>query len=148
MKIILDTGFLSSLVKIGKLQLIKDFFGVGGLYIPKAVLNELSRGKPLETPTWIRVAKSKGLKRPDLGLGESEAISLAKETGSILLIDDRRARDVAVGLGVVTFDLPTFLLACKERGLLNKQEVKGVIEGLKERDYYIFETGVEEELLR
>ncbi len=41
--IILDADFLSSFLKIGKLDLIRDFFRVEVLYIPVAVFNEISK---------------------------------------------------------------------------------------------------------
>ena len=40
--IILDTDFLSSFLKIGRLNLVKDFFNVKFLHIPVSVLREIS----------------------------------------------------------------------------------------------------------
>ena len=54
-----------------------------------------------------------------LGAGETEGIALARSIeGSVVLLDDRRAREVAASLGVrVTGTLGVLLLA-KERGLV------------------------------
>lgn len=42
MKVVLDTGFISSLFKINRLSLIKKLFNVKTVSIPNAVLRELT----------------------------------------------------------------------------------------------------------
>ncbi len=43
--VVLDADFLSSFLKIGKLSLIRDFFGVKKLHIPAAVFGEIAKTK-------------------------------------------------------------------------------------------------------
>ena len=43
MHIIVDTDFLSSFLKIGRLELVKEFFGVENMHIPVAVLYEIAK---------------------------------------------------------------------------------------------------------
>lgn len=45
MKIVLDTGFISSLFKINRLDLLKKFFDVKTASTPNAVLVELSKAR-------------------------------------------------------------------------------------------------------
>ena len=43
MHVIVDTDFLSSFLKIGRLELVKEFFGLDKIYIPVAVLYEIAK---------------------------------------------------------------------------------------------------------
>ena len=42
MHVVCDTDFLSSFLKIGRLELVKEFFGVDNIHIPVAVLYEIA----------------------------------------------------------------------------------------------------------
>lgn len=58
-----------------------------------------------------------------LGVGENEAIALAVEIGSsILLVDDRRAREEAEHRGLLTIGTITILDIADERGLLDFEQ--------------------------
>lgn len=84
----------------------------------------------------------------DLGMGEREAISLTLSKGAILLIDDQIAKERAIEMGVKAFDLNMFLHACKEKGLISREEMKAIIRDLKEKDHYDFKNSVEKGLLK
>jgi len=43
MIIVCDTDFLSSLLKVNRLEMVKDLFKEENLYIPPAVLGEIAR---------------------------------------------------------------------------------------------------------
>ncbi len=74
-----------------------------------------------------------------LGPGEQEAIALSLElTGSVLLMNDNRAGQVATRLGVEVFNVPGFLLACKLSGSIGQKQIEDLIAALKERDHYGF----------
>lgn len=54
-----------------------------------------------------------------LGRGEAEAIALALELGAdVLLIDERKARKAALGLGVPVTGVLGFLLEAKKKGAI------------------------------
>ncbi len=60
MIIICDTDFLSSLLKITRLELVKDLFKEENLYIPVAVLSEIAEINliaDLLNKDWIKVKK-------------------------------------------------------------------------------------------
>lgn len=148
MKIVIDTGFISSLFKINRLELVKKLFCVEKIYIPNAVLTELSKSKffndftthiaPNEEEVddihWIIALYATPIDDQEIGLGEREAISLARDLNAILLIDDRIAKDKATG--IPTFDLSMFLKDCKEKGLIDREEMIIIIKELKEKDFY------------
>jgi predicted nucleic acid-binding protein len=132
--IIVDTGFLSSLYKINRLELIKKHFKVDYVVISNATFIELSKTKfftdlmrhiaidedLLDEKYWILIKKS-DIKISDgrLGNGEKEAISIALVENNqdvLLLIDDRTARAVAKREGIMTATLPEFLLDCPDTG--------------------------------
>ena len=132
--IIVDTGFLSSLYKINRLELIKKHFKVDYIVISNATFLELSKTKfftelmrhiaidedLLDEKYWILIKKS-DIKISDerLGNGEKEAISIAlaeKNQDALLLIDDRTARAVAKRDGTMTATPPESLLDSHDTG--------------------------------
>lgn len=80
-------------------------------------------------------------------MGEREAITLALNTGAILLIDDQPAKERAIEIGIEAFDLTMFLHACKKKGIISQEEMKIIIRDLKEKDYYEFKKSVQNDLL-
>lgn len=84
-------------------------------------------------------------KYPELGIGELSVIASAGN--KIAFIEDRKAEKVAEKEGLAVFNIPELLLVCKERGLIDKEEIKQIIEELKDKDRYHFKKEVEEVLL-
>ena len=155
--IIVDTGFLSSLFKINRLELLKTHFETEYIVIPNAIFEELSKTDffvelihfiavnedYMDEKRWIQVKKTElEVDEDKLGSGEKEAISLAKQHNALLLIDDRAARSVAKSEGVMTATLPEFLLDCKDAHNLSKNDILLIIELLAERDFYKFKNDV------
>ncbi|MEB3780661.1 MAG: DUF3368 domain-containing protein, partial [Desulfurococcales archaeon] len=67
--------------------------------------------------------------------GEAEAIALALEKGSLLVIDDLKGRKLARRLGLRLIGTLGLLKTLKLKGLI--REVKPAIERLKEKGFYI-----------
>jgi len=59
-----------------------------------------------------------------------------------------KAEKIAEREGLSVFNIPELLLLCKEKGLIDKEEIKQIIEELKDKDRYHFKKEVEEVLLR
>jgi len=102
--IISDTSCLIALSNIGQLDLLKKLFG--RVTITPEVLDEFTKKYNEKIPEWIDIKEAKNKEKviklnTDLGLGESSSIILATETpGSLVIIDEKKAREYALNLGL------------------------------------------------
>lgn len=152
MTVVIDTSFISSLFKAGYVNLIKEFFKESEIFISTGVLKELSESEffseLIPQNKWVKVKKSSAIKNKSLGLGERQTIKLAMDLNAIALIDDRKAKAIAIKKSIKTFDLPQFLLACKETQTINKKQLKKILKKLKEKDHYKLKKTIKKELLK
>lgn len=100
----------------------------GEVWIPDAVHGEYQRGRAhhpgspdLDTFAWLKVHPV--LPHPAvpaiLDAGEAAALSLALHSSArLILLDERRARQVAAGLGLTVAGSLTVLIEAKKRGLI------------------------------
>jgi len=139
-QVVLDADFLSAFLKIERLSIVRELFGLDFVLTPPAVYREIGVTDLLPRLTaisWIEVRepdaeKMEVLGRDEvftrLGAGEREAIALCMELGDgVLLMNDNRARQVAVRLGVRVFNVPTFLLAYKNSGLADREQIVDLV---------------------
>jgi len=149
MRVVADTSPLIALGRVESLPLLKDLYRT--IWIPPAVHQELLRGSrrlgepnPLRHAPWVRIARrphqlSGMLLRVNLGSGESEALALAIESkSSLLLIDELPARSVAHTLGLRYTGTLGILLEAKARQLI--LEVRPLVERLMEQGFHISEA--------
>jgi len=154
--VVLDTDFLSAFLKIDLLSLVRDFYAVEVLLVPPAVFREVSCTQLVESLaalSWVRVESPQSGERPfvddpRLGQGEMDAIALARQReDSILLTNDNRALEAARRAGLRVVDIPAFLLSCKQGGVLDREQIRSVIQALWEKDHYRFRKEVQDLLL-
>jgi predicted nucleic acid-binding protein len=113
--IISNASPLIALEQIGHLSLLKQLFGT--IRVPPAVANEVAPTVVL--PPWVErheLAQPIGpqILGASLGPGESEAVSLALETGAqLVLLDDRPARRLARALHLPVMGTLGILLTAK-----------------------------------
>lgn len=136
MVVVSNSSPLIALSRIGKLEILRKLYHK--IVIPKAVekeivsdpLKEFNLGKL----PWIEV---KSLRHPlcveilsaDLGLGESEALSLGLELkADLILLDEVAARAIAESIGLRFTGTLGMLLKAKEKKFI--QSVKELIEQL------------------
>ena len=149
--VILDSDFLSAFLKIEQMPLIRSLYQVDTVAVPPAVYREIALTDllpRLNALTWIQVvapshSQIDALTRDGnfrrLGAGEQEAIALAIERSeSVLLGNDNQARRIATKLGVRVINIPAFLLACKQTGLVNQKSMFTIIDDLREKDFFGF----------
>ncbi len=117
--VVSDASPLIALHQIGNLGLLGTLFGT--VLIPPAVARE---ALSVERPAWI-VERSltkpmaPPVARARLGLGESEALSLAMEVGADrVIIDELAGRILAQRLGLPLVGTLGILLAAKRKGLI------------------------------
>lgn len=162
MKIIVDTGFLSSLAKIDRLDLITEFFGSEEFSVPTQVLDELKRSEVYgkisdevireEGDGEIRIDAIEidysqlNYSRERYGKGEIACIELSREK-DVILIDDRDAKRLAKQEGKNCYDLPTFLLSCKKKDILDSKEMQKILKDLKNEDRYQFTDKIKQKLV-
>ena len=158
MTVLVDTGFLSSLVKIERVGLITEFFDSDEFIVPTQVIQELKQSDVYDrlsaaltvTEDWsirtetINYAQL-DYSRERFGKGEIACIELSGDD-DVILIDDRDAKKLAKRRGKRCYDLPTFLFACKKKGILDSETMGQIIDDLKTEDYYRFADDVEERL--
>ena len=127
--VVSDSSCLIGLSKIGKLETLRELFGK--IIIPQAVYNEVvisGKGKAgaeeVQKADWIRNKEVKNKLavlslRINLGIGESEAIILAYEFNvDFIILDDKKARQVAEELGLNVIGTAAVLQKAEEKGII------------------------------
>jgi predicted nucleic acid-binding protein len=127
--VISDTGPLSYLYRLGRLDLLPLFYG--RVIVPPAVVAEINRGIRLGRSlpdvaalewTDVRSPPAAFLLGVDgLGPGETEAIALGRAlSNALLLMDDGLARQVASSFGLRVSGTVGVLLLAKQRALIER----------------------------
>lgn len=135
--IVSNSSCLIILERLGKLELLQRLYTK--IIIPTAVKKEVFRSKP--KPEWIELVEIKQPVAPrvlekNLGMGESEAISLYLELNAdLLIIDDLAARKVATELGIRFTGVVGILLEAKKRGLI--RNIKNLLDEMLKHDFRI-----------
>ena len=147
--IIADATVLIALSKMGRLELLREVYGqVGiGTVVKREVLDQ---GKAISAPgveriekaleqRWLRVvsltAKEHRLMRrildnSRLHEGEAESLSLARQRGLMLIVDDKEARGYAGTLGVAYLGTAGVLLEAYMRKHLSFRELEEAVRDL------------------
>lgn len=123
MIVVSDTGPIHYLVLIDRIDFLRVMFET--VVVPEAVVRELNQPKtPIEVqnwlasmPDWLMVRRPATLVESGLGPGETEAISLAIELGTELLVDDRGAQRLANSHGIANTGTLGVLLRADAEGL-------------------------------
>lgn len=125
--VISDTGVIISLAIIDKLYLLKKLFRE--IYIPQAVWNELnSVGRIMNLNKIknlfrdkVRIVQGDNTLSSIMDYGESESVLLYKELkAGILLIDDKRGREIAESLNVNCVGTLGILTWAKTKGFIDE----------------------------
>lgn len=142
MIVVSDTSPIINLAMIGRLELLPALFGE--VIIPYKVFEEITRrgdsmpgaeavlaARWVETRSCTNTTLVQAL-RTQLDSGEAEAIALALELESgLLLIDEKMGRQVARGFSLSVMGLVGVLTLAKRQGLI--LEIKSVLDELIQR---------------
>ncbi|WP_297063304.1 DUF3368 domain-containing protein [Thermococcus sp.] len=147
---------LIHLAKIGRLELLREFFGE--VLIPEAVYRECvlegsdsEDAQAIKNAEWIKVEKitDERLRRSlmiELDEGESEAIVLALEKNAeLVLMDDYDGREVARALGLRVAGTIGILLKAKFTGKI--VSLRDELEKLKAMGFWLSD-GLYEKVLK
>jgi predicted nucleic acid-binding protein len=141
-----DTGPLIALAKVDRLALLHEMFGQ--VLVPSAVERELIAkhgGESVRLEAALRsflqpvpapvLAPDVRFVTTRLDLGEQEAIALAYERRSLLVIDDRLGRAAARRLGLVVTGVVGVLVQAKQAGLV--AGVRPLLDEMRRRGYWL-----------
>ncbi|MHC6201814.1 DUF3368 domain-containing protein [Breznakiellaceae bacterium SP9] len=127
LKVVSNTTPILSLIKIEKLELLKDLFG--SIFVPKAVYREIEAGRnrkyyaDLAQIAWISIKKIRDPNARsyllDLDDGEAETLILAKEMAAdFVIIDEKLGRQYAKHFSLELTGTVGILLNAKDQGLI------------------------------
>ena len=150
MIVVSDATPIISLIKAGKLELLGQFYDE--VFLPAAVYNEVCRNPAfsaeaaliqscgfIQTKTVRHAQSVKILRSAGLDLGESEAIVLADTLpDALLLIDERKGRQIAQNMGIRIIGTLGILLRAKEIGLID--QIKPLLDTLMKENIRISES--------
>lgn len=148
MTVVSDTTAITTLLKVGQEQILRDLFTT--ILVPQAVWHEL-RAYHAELPGFIELRPVANLQRPSLetsslGKGECEAIQLAQEIhADLLIMDERKGRTAAAGLGLSCASLPALLLEAKSRNLI--ESARTLLQVLETQGGLYLSEAVKSEIL-
>lgn len=159
MTIISDTTPIISLIKINRLDLLEKLFEE--VLIPEAVYRELTtnalfenEAKIVKTSSFLKTSSVQNRKSLQLlqavsGLddGESEAIILADELKSdVLIMDERKGRKVAEKLGIKITGTVGVLLQSYSENMISSDEIKTYLDQLKNSNIRLSESLIQKTL--
>lgn len=154
LKIVSNTTPIISLLKIGKLQIIKDLYGE--IFIPQEVFNEIEAGKTKEFYTdlskieWIKIEKVQNKKSLsyflDLDKGEAEAIVLATEIeADLIILVETLGRFYAKHAGLKVTGTIGILIKAKQVGYVT--ELKPLLLELRDKKVWLSDSFIQEILM-
>lgn len=157
MIVVSDASPLVALSAVGKLDLLPALYGE--VIVPEAVYREAVTDAAAQmgyadraSATWLRVEALTNRTLVEsfagkLDRGEAEAIALAVQlSAELLLVDERKARQIALGLGIRITGVLGILAEAKQRGLI--PSVKVVADQMMEAIDFRLAHGVSEQVLR
>ncbi len=137
--IVSDATTLIILGKLDRYDLLANLFEK--IYIPQEIMREVSKksdgvyakieSNKLFERKYISDLVLLGFLDGILDLGESEAIVLAKELNLILLIDEKKGRKIAKGMGLEIIGLLGILILNVKKEMISKKEAIAVLEEIK-----------------
>lgn len=157
MIVVSDSTILIGLVKIGKLDLLKEIFFK--VYIPEEVFKEVverGKGKPgsevIKEAAWIEVRPVKDKIQVNFLLGslekgEAEVLVLARELEvDLILLDEEKARKSAVIAGFEIMGLLGLFVLAKNLGLIDK--IRPLVDELRIKRFRISDKIIEKTLTK
>jgi predicted nucleic acid-binding protein len=123
--VVSDSTTLIVLGNLKRFELLSNLFST--IYIPKSVHKELTYKKIDELPSFIKVedvASSKDIDMLNLLLdkGESEAIALALQKETLLVIDEKKGRKIAKNMGLNIIGLLGIFYLNIKKDFISKEE--------------------------
>ncbi len=138
--VISDSTTLIILFDLDRMELLSNLFSQ--ILIPEVVYKEISVKHDIVLPEFIEVVSVKenetlNLLKQLLDEGESEAIALALERKSKLIIDEKKGRKIALAQGLEIIGLLGIVYLNIKREFLSKKEAKIFLDKALQHGYRI-----------
>lgn len=141
--VVVDSACLIALERIGRLDLLPAVFSE--VLAPPAVRDEFGRSLPWVTFRPISSELPVTSLRTQLHRGEAEAIALAAESGShLILLDDKKARRIAREVGLRPIGTVGVILRAKREGII--PACKPLLDALVGAGFHLSESFYQEAL--
>ena len=145
--IISDSTTLIVLFDLNRLDLLSNIFAQ--IIIPDAVYKEISVKSSIILPSFMKVEKVHDseileILKNVLDIGESEAIALALERKSPLIIDEKKGRKIALREGIQIIGLLGIMYLNIKKGYMSKNEAKRFLSDAIAHGYRISTKLMEE----
>ncbi|OUL33528.1 twitching motility protein PilT [Nostoc sp. T09] len=149
-RIIINSSPLIVLFKSKQAELLPQLFKE--IIVPEGVFTEVTSAgeddaasRQLPSVSWIQIVKipavSPEIAAWDLGLGESQVLSLALTTSDCAaVVDDRAARRCGQSLGITTIGTGGLIVLAKRRGII--LSVSPGIQALRDAGLWLSDTVV------
>jgi len=129
--IVSDSTTIIILSNFDRFELLSNIFPK--IIIPQAVYGELNAKVKADLPPFIKVKDVGSSKLLDelkllLDVGESEAIALALELKSPLIIDERKGRKIAMNMGLTITGLLGIVYLNVKKSFISKKEAKEFLD--------------------
>jgi len=149
--IVSDRTMLIILFNLNRLELLSNLFTK--ITIPSAVYDEITAKKTIQLPKFMSVQKPQKSELLEtlklvLDLGESEAITLALELESKLIIDEKKGRKIAMKQGLEIIGLLGVVYLNSKKGFITKEEAKIFLEDTLKHGYRINQNLINDMLKR
>lgn len=155
MIVVSDSSPLITLASVGELELLRKLFGE--VLIPEQVWDEVVQADRAGADDVIGAEWMRRVSAPDdsfllvlrseLDPGEAEAIAVAYDfKADTLLLDERSARKLAIGMGFNVLGVAGVLLQAKQGGFL--QRIRPVLHRMRTLGRFRVSTKLYEETLR
>lgn len=146
MNVVCNSSTLIALARTNNIDILEKV--IKKLTIPHAVYEEIvirGAGRPgsmeIKEAKWIKKINVSDQESVislsnSLGLGESEAIVLAKEIkADLIILDDDKARKAAISQGLKATGFLALLVQAKAKGVI--KEVKPIMDKLQQKGFFI-----------
>lgn len=145
--VISDSTTLISLLNIERFELLFKFSDT--IIITPAVYSEVTVQKSAKRVldeyiemSKVTVREVENIKKVKellirLDLGESESIVLAEEQDLVLIIDEKRGKNIALSFGLKAIGLIGILLVYKKKNYLSSSEIIEIVDELREVDFRV-----------
>ena len=149
--IVSDSTTIIILSNFDRFELLSNIFPK--IIIPQAVYEELNAKVKADLPPFIEVKDVGSSKLLDelkllLDVGESEAIALALELKSPLIIDERKGRKIAINMGLTITGLLGIVYLNVKKSFISKKEAKEFLDSAIADGYRISRLLIDDMLKR